>query len=342
MLKTMVTVAGLAALAASSLPADFSYQETTKITGGVVVSAMKVMGVFSKQARQAGEPIQSTVAVKGDRMVHRSPTHATVIDLGSQTITSIDLQKKTWSVMTFDEMKQALEETSRKMSDNKNKGEMKFKVSASPTGKTRQFAGFEAKEMVLKMEMEGTDKQSGQKGSMVVMADTWIAPQVPGYDEVKKFYQRMAEKMSWTPSGNMFMSRPDVAQGMAEVYKESSKLNGMPVFQTTVMGPEGTAPVDASDRPAAAPQQKSDRPSMSGALGSALGGRFGLGKKKSQPEPEQAPPPAAQGNSGSASGVLLEMTTELAGFSSAPVDASQFEVPAGFQKVQPDFKKAGQ
>ena len=69
MLKRVVTIAGIMTLAGSSLLADFTYQETSTITGGMMMSMMSVAGVFSKQAR---EPIQSTIAVKGDRMVHRS------------------------------------------------------------------------------------------------------------------------------------------------------------------------------------------------------------------------------------------------------------------------------
>ena len=105
-MRKVARLASLAALAAAPLLADFTYQETSTITGGAVMSMMKVVGVFSKQAR---EPIVSTVSVKGNRMLHKSNTHATVIDLDSQTITSIDFQKKQYSVMTFEEMKQALE-----------------------------------------------------------------------------------------------------------------------------------------------------------------------------------------------------------------------------------------
>src|SRR5271169_1521705 len=125
---------GMVTLGAATLMADFSYQETSNITGGMMAGLMKVAGVFSKQAR---EPIQTTVAVKGDRMVHRSQTHATVIDLANQTMTSIDMQKKTYSVMTFEEFKQMLDQMSQKMKQN-DKGEMKFKVSATSTDKTKQ------------------------------------------------------------------------------------------------------------------------------------------------------------------------------------------------------------
>jgi hypothetical protein len=321
------------ALAAATLSADFTYQETSTITGGMMKSMMGVVGVFSKQAR---EPIQATVSVKGDRMLHRTQTHASVIDLSSQTITSIDMQKKTYSVMTFEEMKQFLEQMQQRMKKN-DKGELSFKVEANPTGKTKQVAGFDAKEMIMKMTMEGTDEKSGQKGSMVITTDMWIASGVPGYQEVRDFYRRMAEKINWTPGGNMFMANPDASKGMAEVYKEVAKLDGVPVQQIITMGADGTqAAAGSQSQPQSQPQPQVERPSVGGALGGALGGKFGIGRKKTSSE---APPAASNTSSNSSPGSLLEMTTELSSFSSNSVDASQFVVPAGFKKVEPDIKR---
>jgi hypothetical protein len=334
--------------------ADFTYQETSTITGGVMMSMMKVVGAFNKQAR---EPIQSTIAVKGDRMVQRSATSASVIDLASQTITHIDFQKKQYSVMTFEEMKQMMEQMSEKAQKREkgDKGEMKFKVSATATGKSKQVAGLEAKEMIMKMEMEmeATDKDSGQsqKGGMTVTTDMWIASGVPGYQEVRDFHKRMAERINWNPGGNMFMSDPKVSQGMAEVAKEVAKLDGMPVQQLISMGMAGQPASEGGAAPAQqqqqqqsqpqAQQQPVERPSVGSALGGALGGRFGLGKKK--PAPSDNPPASAgQASSGSGSGTpgsLLEMTTELSTFSSNAVDPSLFEVPAGFKKVDSAAKK---
>jgi hypothetical protein len=310
--------------------ADFTYQETSTITGGVIASMMKVAGVFSKQAR---EPIQSTVSVKGDRMVHRTQNRASVIDLSNETITTIDLQKKTYSVMTFDEMKQALEQMQERMKKN-DQGQLNFKVEANSTGKTKQAAGFDCKEMILKMKMEGTDEKTGQKGGMVITTDMWIAPSVPGYKEVRDFYRRMAEKMAWTPGGNMFMTNPDAAKGMAEVYKEVAKLDGVPVQQYISMGAQGDAAAGSQSQPQQQQQQQAERPS----IGGMLGGRFGLGKKKTSSD---TPPPsdASSQNAQGAAGSLLQMTTELSSFSPAAVDDAQFAVPAGFKKVEPDMKR---
>ena len=336
-MKKLLRCSGLLAVAAPLLLADFSYQETSTITGGMMQSMMKIAGVFSKQAR---EPIQSTIAVKGDMMVNRSATHASVIDLRSETITNIDLQKKQYSVTTFAEMKQALEQMQEKMqkANKDQQPEMKFKVSANNTGKQKQVAGFEAKEMVLKMEMEGTDAKSGQTGSMVITTDMWIAPGVQGYAEVREFYRRMGEKLNWTPGGNMFAANPQVSQGMAEVYKEASKIDGVPVQQYITMGGAGTVPADGSAPPPQQEKQQAAPPSVGSALGGALGGRFGLGKKKPA-DSSKDQPAQSQGNSQSA-GTLLEMTTEMSNFSAAPVDPSLFAVPSGFKKVEPDMKRA--
>ena len=70
-----------------------------------------------------------------------------------------------------------------------------------------------------------------------------------------------------------------------------------------------------------------------------MGGKFGLGKKKSQPaETPAAPSDAAQGPA-TVSASLLEMTTELSSFSSSSVSDAEFAVPAGFKKVESEMKR---
>jgi hypothetical protein len=345
MRRKLLTIAGILVLPCSTLLADFSYEETSTITGGAMASMMKVAGVFSKQAR---EPIHSTIALKGNQMMHRSANNGSVIDLDAQTITTIDFQKKTYSVMTFEEMKQMLEQMSEKMKQN-DKGQMDFKVSADNTGKTQSVAGYDTKELILKMEMQATDQQSGQSGSMVITTDMWIAPEVPGYGEVRAFYRRMAEKIAWTPGGNMFMTRPDVGKGMAEVSKEMAKLDGIPVLRCMIMGAGGQpgAASTGGQAPAAAcdqsnPQAQSQpKPSLGGALGGALGGRFGLGRNKSSQSDDQSAGQSGSANGSAGSGSLLEMKTEMSGFSSNAVDSAQLSVPAGFKKVESESRRGG-
>jgi len=329
MRRIPLSILGMAVLTAFPLLADFSYQQTSTITGGLMASMMKVAGVFSKQAR---EPISATIAVKGDRMVHRSATSASIIDLGAETITHVDLQKRTYTVMTFAEMKQTLEQASQSAAQRRkgDQPEVTFKVSVADTGKSRPISGYDTHEMILKMEMQSADPQAQQQGAMVITTDMWIAPPVAGYREIRDFYRRMAEKLEWSPEGGMFASRPDVAKGMAEVYKEAAKLDGMPVFETVTMGGPGQGGAAGSDSTPPPQQQKASRPSLGGALGGALGGKLGIGRKKDTEPPSDQQSTAG---SGSAPGSLLEMTTEMASFSSNAVDNSLFEIPAGFKRV---------
>src|SRR5438874_2023795 len=84
-----IAVVGMLVAASASLHADFTYTETTQITGGSMLGLMKMAGAFSKDARKAGEPIVSTVAIKGNRMAHVNPTSTEIIDLDAETITTI-------------------------------------------------------------------------------------------------------------------------------------------------------------------------------------------------------------------------------------------------------------
>ena len=69
--KSVAVPVMLIALAGTSF-ADFKYSETTKITGGSMMGAMKFVGAFSKQARQATAPQTHTVAVKGNKLPRRT------------------------------------------------------------------------------------------------------------------------------------------------------------------------------------------------------------------------------------------------------------------------------
>jgi len=351
----MLTRAGtLSVLFCLPLAADFSYEQTSKMTGGMLAGAMKVVGVFSKQAR---EPIKSFSAVKGNRMVHSSASQAQVIDLDAETITEIHYDKKTYSVITFAEMTQALEQAVQQVKTSDVKAD--FKVAVKETGQTREISGLHTKEVILSLEMEGTDPKTGQKGTMQFTSDMWLAKDVPGSREMHDFSMRMARKLNWTPGSNPMVSS-DMARGMAGIYREASKLEGLPVLQIVKMGPKLTPEQEAQLREAQAKQRESEsrqakeqqqeKPSVGGALGGALGGRLGrlggFGRKKKQEEPKEEPKEEAKPAQAASSepppdlsGALMEMTMETANFSSAPVDAGKFAVPAGFKKVDSELLK---
>jgi hypothetical protein len=355
MLRKLVLL-GAAACLPACLLADFSYDESTKITGGALAGMMKFAGAFSKAAR---EPLQSTVAVKGNRMLHGNKDRATVIDLDAETITEINFQKKTYYVMTFAEMKQRMEQAmeqakSQKPDANANANpksdpnvSTNFKMDVKDTGQTRQIAGFDARERILTMSMDATDQQTGNQGGMQIVNDMWIAPHVTGYEEIREFHIRMAKKLSWAPDmGGMFAARPDLARAMATASKETAKLSGVPVLVMMKMTPTSngqpvTNPSGSDTQSTPQQQSKPSSPSLGDALSGKLGGFGGFGRKKKQQDPpadsSQSSATPAQG--ADSSGTLMETTTEMSNFSSGPVDPSRFSTPGGFKKVEPEMNR---
>lgn len=341
-------IAAMAGICCSLVWADFSYEQTSQITGGAMAGMMRVAGAFSKAAR---EPQKMTVMVKDDRMATVSASHITIIDLERETMTDVDLEKKTWASITFAQMSQAMQKMGERMSQSKKSDtEMRFSADVKNTGATRTIQGLNTKQTIVTLTVEGTDNKSGQSGSMDMRMDMWMAPDVPGYAEVRAFYHRMAQKMSWTPGAGMMAGvLAQYGKGMSELSKEMSKLEGVPVLQITRIGGTGdAAPSNAPDTSAGSPQPSvqdaageaaaESALSRAGRLGGLAGGFGGFGRKKKKEEPksESAPPPPS---SGPAQGAILEMTTELSGFS-ATADASKFDVPAGFRQIDHQMTKA--
>ena len=357
-------VLGLCFAITPSLLADFTYQETTKITGGAIVSMMKMVSMFSKQARKIGEPVTYTVYLKGNRMARVSPDNTEIIDLDAETITNINNVDHTYTVMTFEQMRQQMEdarkEMEKKQAEQKGKEattssepppEMKFKVNVRETGATKDVSGVNTSEAILAMQLEATDQKTQQTGSMAITNDMWMAQEIPGYDELREFQKRFAEKMKMVLSGainpSMLAMQPGMGQGLADLVKEMSKLKGVPVLQIMRMGttmngeplpaaseaplpptPEGPSAGDVA-KGAATSEATSQ---LGGVMGAALGGFGGFGKKK---KPADTPPAdqSAAATPPPTSAVLIESSTEMGGFSSGSVDGSHFNVPPGFKQI---------
>jgi hypothetical protein len=312
--------------------ADFTYQETTQITGGALVSIMKFAGTFSKQARQAGDPVVSTVMVKGNRMIRISKESSEIIDLDAGTITLVDHVKKQYTTMTFEQMRQQMEAAMAKAkaeqakqpkqqapppgSDAQNV-DVKFNVKVRNTGATKDVAGLNAKESIMTMTMDATDRKSGQTGSLAITNDMYLAPDIPGYDEVRDFYKRYAVKMGTVMSGAInsqmmaMMQQPAAGKGMADMVEEMSKLKGIPVLQIMRMGTtvDGTPLPAASEAPlpAAPPPPSAGDVAKSAVMNSLPFGGFGRKKK------QEDPPPAtnADGSTQPTAAVLVESSTQM-------------------------------
>ncbi len=186
--------------------ADVSYQETTRVTGGSMMGMVKMAGAFSSQAKQALAPTTSTVMIHGGRMVRSNPHTTEIIDLDEQTITMIDHDKRTYSLMTFQEMEKAMADAAAKAKGAKptatSGSQMSFNAHISNSGATRQLDGQTASEVLLTITMtpnaDAANATNGTnvQGGMAATSEMWLIKDAPGMPEMRSFNERMAKELS--------------------------------------------------------------------------------------------------------------------------------------------------
>ena len=335
-------------LTLAPLQADFSYQETTKITGGSLTKMMK----FVPGGGKMFEPKTSSVYLKGDRLVHVMPDTMSIIDLASETMTEVNLEKKTYATITFAEMREAMEKMAARMQEamakskksNEPAPQFDMKMSIKGTGQTRSISGIDTRQYIMLIDVNvKAEPGAAPVGMSEIETDMWMAKKIPGYDEVQAFYVRMSKKMGYSPNMNpLLMQQAGSAEGMKKAAEEMAKLDGTPVLTITRM--KGTsAMAGMMGGPSSANQDNNnDRPKMGGGLaGLAAGGIMGGLRRKNKDAPKAEESASAAPVSGApGDNVMMETQSEHSGFSSAGISADKLDIPAGFQKVEHQMKKA--
>ena len=307
--------------------ADLQYEMTSRATGGAIVNIPIVGGRLK-------EPHATTHYLKGNRMATVTKSTSSIWDLDAGTVTTVNTDKKTYSVMTFEQMRQMMEDSMKKMQEamgkQKNDVDYTWKVNVEDAREDKFMAGFNAHHFILTMTGEATDAASGNAAGSKMVIDSWMAKDIPGMKEYHDFHKRMAEKMGLdVSSGINPMVRAQLGKGWEAAAKEMTKMQGFAVLSVVksistqngqdVMAPEGQKGPSAGDVA---------REGAAGAvMGRLPGGLGGFGKKKKAEEPVAARPgnmvPATQ----------LEFTTELTKLVDGGFDSSVFSVPSGFKQV---------
>jgi hypothetical protein len=221
---------------AACVLADVSYEESVRYTGGALVNLMRSMsgGIMGKMGggRMAKTLEDQTykVYLKGNKMARLGADTGMIFDLDTGTMTMIDMQKKSYSTTTFDEMNRRVQEMQERMSKNDSQAaDMQFDAKVEPTGKTRTIDGKEAKEYIM------TITAQGAQAGMRVKSDLWAVPSVTGMDELRSFQTRMVTKLKYLNGFNPAMGT--ASAGLSQLNKEVLKMDGYPVAQeVTISG----------------------------------------------------------------------------------------------------------
>ena len=95
--------------------ADASYQETSQITGGTMVDQLKSVSFLSKSMSNMFAPTNTLTMVHGNQKAVVRKDSTEITDLDKETITRIDTVHKTYTVVTFAQMRQAFANMPKQM-----------------------------------------------------------------------------------------------------------------------------------------------------------------------------------------------------------------------------------
>jgi hypothetical protein len=332
-----VTLSLVVAMAAG-VGADVKSRQKTQIKFEGMLGRM--VGMFAGKAAKEG--VVSTVALSGDRQMTVTDQRGELVDLAAEKVYHIDFKGRSYKVQTFAEIRKEWQDAQAKMKEEadknagKDKGEQpeyEIDVDIRRTGEQRTINGYACQEVITTLTMRPKGKKLEEGGGMVMTADAWLGPKIPGMAEHMAFQLRYIQKLYGTDAAGMerdmaqaMAMYPQMKQGMARLQKESGKLDGTPVLTTMTMESVQT-PEQAQAR---ADQEKQGGGGGMGGIPGGLGGMFGKKKKAEEPPKEGAPAAAASGGASNRATVMTT-TTELLSVETV-VATADVELPAGFKQ----------
>jgi hypothetical protein len=294
--------------------ADVSYEEETKMGGLMKIATF-------------GKSMKSKTQVSGHFMRTDTDNEATIVDLDQEKIYTLDTKKKTYSVMTFEEMRQKMASAMAQAKQKRAEGGQEApEMSASAdidvdeTGRTENIEGYDCKQYLMTMDVTLSSEKEQQSATMSTTMEMWLSKDVPGVDEVQAFYVEMAKKLGTADvARQMFGQGGGEGQGaqfsanMSKMTTEMRKLDGFALRSVMYVGD-----------PEAARKEAMGEKTEGGGLGGMLKkmGPFGTGGGDQGAE---------QG--GTPGGVMMKMTTETKKIETKPIDPKVFAVPDNYKQV---------
>lgn len=191
----LVLVIALLSSACALGHADVKFTQSGQFTGAA-------SGPFST------ETTLTTTYVKGPWLRIDLPdgTYG-IIDLGASRESVVDPSKRTYSTITFGEIRAqraALEQRASQFAihptNPPHKAELVPKMTWVPTGKTQVLLGQTARELELEADPHSPSAGNGSYESAGMKMRWWVAPAASGFEEVRDFYRKLAAAIAWTPS----------------------------------------------------------------------------------------------------------------------------------------------
>lgn len=304
--------------------ADVTIEEEAKM-GGI----MKVLTF--------GRGMKTVTQVSGDKMRTESGDDVQIVDLTEEKIYDLNKKKKTYTVMTFEQMRQQMKAAMEKMKSSgkdqpKQEGQEEVRevstradVKVETTDKTQEIQGYSCKQYIMTLDVTMTDQETKEEGTLSTVTELWLTKEAPGVEEVTAFYRKMAEKLGTTEIARGLRStdNPQAAQfsvAMNEMTAEAKTMDGYAMRTVFHFGSPEAARAEAM-------KSEEEEEKKGGGFGGFLKKRLPMGGGD---EPEEESSQTPQG------AVLMKMTVETKKIEVKSINPSAFRVPDDYKLVAPE------
>ena len=292
--------------------ADLVYKSRASTSGIMGMGKMEMETTTSlKGDKQRQDTKTKFVGAMAQYMPGGGEQNQVVITrLDKELIWNINITDKTYTEMTFAQVKTMMGKVKTQVMKKPEGEEAKLQFEAKKTGQKKKIGGYECEEHFIKMIAEGRDPQTGKVQEFEVHSHLWVSSKVKGYDQLQDFQKKMAQKMGW--EGGQYAN---FAQGLGqfgldtdELAKKMSEIKGFPMLTVVKMKSFSEEMAEAEEE--RAEQEKAMREAMEL-----------LGKKVEKDEKPKE------------KGLLFEMATEVTEVLVKGVADSEFELPQGMKKM---------
>lgn len=286
----------------SSLWADVVYKQTMKMEGMGGMMQME----FQTTNFLKGEK-QRTEMVSPQAEEIRAPGGAgqsiTIMRLDKGIIWNIFPDMKTYMETSLKEMfVPELEEEKEKEEESESQAKVtppRFEIKK--TKESKVINGFKCQRVIMTMEAEGIDEKTGEKGSFSLTGDMWVAKGTKELKELEDFQKKLSEKTGGSSVGFIDKLLSGTQKGKMEEFTEKmNEIEGFPIVLDISMKAKGMFEDEEDEG------EEEEIPTQMKGLMEAM-------KTGDQP--------------------IFTIHTEVTEIKSTSLQASQFELPQGFEKM---------
>ena len=338
----LALAACLAVASTQALRADVRSDQKTKFQ--LAGPLGKVVNFFGGKAARDG--VTSTVALKGNRMMTTTgDSGGQIIDLTEEKVYNLDLKKKSYTVVTFAQLRQQMEDARKRAQEeaaknpeadkpaqrDPNAKEVEVDFDVKNTGEKKDINGFATTQSIMTITVREKGKTLQQAGGMVLTSDIWLTPSIPAMKEVADFHMKYAQKLygpmiegaSPQDMASAMAMYPQMKPALERMAAEGRKLQGTAILTTTTIDA-----VQSAEQMAASQSSAGDAKSSGGSAPTSVGGLIGgFGRRMAKKKEDE--PAAAAGPKDRAT--VLTTTNETLKLSTTVADA-EVAVPAGFKE----------